>query len=108
MNKETAHTPGPWLVIKGSACDENSAYDFTVGQDVPDGHEGHVVATHIESGDDVRLISAAPDLLAALKGMERWAAEVFDGYPPSTASRYADTFREAARAAIAKAEGRHA
>ena len=45
------------------------------------------------------------ELLAALKGMEKWASSIHDGYPPSTASIAAAPYREAARAAIAKATG---
>jgi len=51
------------------------------------------------------LIAAAPELLAALEGMEKWASNIYDGYPPSTASIAAAPYREAARAAIAKATG---
>lgn len=54
---------------------------------------------------NARLIAAAPELLAALEGMEKWASSIHDGYPPSTASIAAAPYREAARAAIAKATG---
>lgn len=43
--------------------------------------------------------------LEALEGMEKWASSIYDGYPPSTASIAAAPYREAARAAIAKATG---
>lgn len=54
---------------------------------------------------NARLIAAAPELLAALEGMEKLASSIHDGYPPSTASIAAAPYREAARAAIAKATG---
>lgn len=41
--------------------------------------------------------------MEALEGMEKWASSIYDGYPPSTASIAAAPYREAARAAIAKA-----
>lgn len=44
-------------------------------------------------------------VLDALEGMEKWASSIYDGYPPSTASIAAAPYREAARAAIAKATG---
>lgn len=54
---------------------------------------------------NARLIAAAPELLAALEGMEKWASSIYDGYPPSTASIAAAPYREAARAAIASVKG---
>lgn len=54
---------------------------------------------------NARLIAAAPELLAALEGMEKWASSIHDGYPPSTASIAAAPYREAARAAIASVKG---
>ena len=54
---------------------------------------------------NARLIAAAPELLAALEGMEKWASSIHDGYPPSTASIAAAPYREAARAAIARVKG---
>jgi len=73
---------------------------------------GKYIVAKVWSGDDgdyggtAKLIAAAPELLAALRlGME-WSED--DGYPDdddmlSVGERL---FRQAARAAIAKAEGR--
>ena len=58
-----------------------------------------------EALTNARLIAAAPELLAALEGMEKWASSIHDGYPPSTASIAAAPYREAARAAIASVKG---
>jgi hypothetical protein len=50
---------------------------------------------------NARLIAAAPDLLAALRGLLDWAADVHAGKPVTI--NYAGM--DAARAALAKAEG---
>ena len=57
---ETKHTPGPWEVHQGN--------DYTVVLRPDDTTD---YAIHIPDGDiaDARLISAAPDLLAALEGL---------------------------------------
>lgn len=100
------HTPGPW-VAETSVCKDETGDGLAViavRTDVPEGctpTRGMVAWVHSGLGacstDDeaiatARLIAAAPDLLAALKGIlhiaDRKAAE-FD----------------AAHAAIAKAEG---
>lgn len=51
------------------------------------------------------LLADRDRLKEALEGMEKWASSIYDGYPPSTASIAAAPYREAARAAIAKATG---
>jgi hypothetical protein len=94
-----AHTPGPWeakptygrIVLNGS-----SIYGVA---DITGEFAGW-------NPDDLLLMAAAPELLAALRlGME-WSED--DGYPDdddmlSVGERL---FRQAARAAINKAEGR--
>lgn len=88
----TTHTPGPWRVV---------AVDWS-----PEGNARfEIEGVHRTGIADARLIGAAPELLAALEGMEKWASSIYDGYPPSTASIAAAPYREAARAAIAKATG---
>ena len=95
-------TPGPWNV-------EECRYGFAVYASTGDAvvktedAEGRYGA--IDNEADARLIAAAPELLAALEEMEKWASSLHDGYPPSTASIAAAASREAARAAIAKATG---
>ena len=92
------HTPGPWRV---------SNQDFTTGQtngfDVmhgdPDGSELLCVAADLRSLQDANLIAAAPDLLAALKALD---ADVAGKYGTNAC---VDALI-AARAAIAKAEGK--
>jgi hypothetical protein len=96
----TQHTPGPWNIR------ETETHVTVIGADNEvlfhdDKRIPRVIA-------DARLIAAAPELLAALEGMEKWASSIHDGYPPSTASIAAAPYREAARAAIAKATGEQA
>ncbi len=88
----TQHTPGPWKL--------NPAMDFSGTWDAWLGKDGVTIA-HIQSHKskelttaNARLIAAAPELLEALKGL----CEPAD---PATDSRR----WEAAKAAIAKAEG---
>jgi len=92
----TQHTPGPWAqngnLIEGPDG-ETVAYVTAYNTMTP------------RQKANASLISAAPELLAALEGMEKWASSIHDGYPPSTASIAAAPYREAARAAIAKATG---
>lgn len=92
----TQHTPGPWAqngnLIEGPDG-ETVAYVTAYNTMTP------------RQKANASLISAAPELLAALEGMEKWASSIHDGYPPSTASIAAAPYREAARAAIAEATG---
>lgn len=92
----TQHTLGPWAqngnLIEG-LDGETVAYVTAYNTMTP------------RQKANARLIAAAPELLAALEGMEKWASSIHDGYPPSTASIAAAPYREAARAAIAKATG---
>jgi hypothetical protein len=88
------HSPAPWKILPGSA-------HITVmsGTDAP-------VARYIRSIHDGALIVAAPDLLASLKVMvaayvDVWASGDCGHWDPESE----DTVK-AARAAIAKAEGR--
>ena len=84
MSTDKASTPGPWR------CD---SYRFVRQVDAPQ----HVICrlpTQYNSANQ-RLIAAAPDMLAALRDLERVAG---------IASSFDDPARVAARAAIAKAE----
>jgi hypothetical protein len=102
-NMENKYTTGPWNVEKcryGFAVYASKTGDVVVKTEDAEGRYGA-----IDNEADARLIAAAPELLAALKGMEKWASSIYDGYPPSTASIAAAPYREAARAAIAKATG---
>lgn len=85
MNAIGTHTPAPWLST-------NHGLTIKTGR-------GDIVC-HVRSGEnidaDARLIAAAPELLAALKGFMN-NTSVVHGLPHTA---------RAAAAAIAKAEGR--
>jgi len=90
------HTPGQWVIAN------SDAYNTVV---IAQGAEICTVIEH-QGGDrkaNARLIAAAPELLAALRGaMERWGdvigSQDHDFEDAAVLSR--------ARAAIARAEGR--
>lgn len=92
MGEETKHTAGPWVAER---CDVTPAYHIEAGA-YP---FGTCVCEVMETPRDgsaeanAHLISAAPELLAALKAVI------------SVADRQTTEF-DLARAAIAKAEGR--
>lgn len=93
---KTKHTPGPWYCVDTS----NHAHDYRLlaanGVPLP----LNVVANdHSEQRANARLIAAAPDLLAALRGMV-CLYEFMHARNPHTDSRPLQ-----ALAAIAKAEG---
>ena len=83
------HTPGPWQVEHGGV----NSFDVWL--------EGWKVPKLTENEANGRLIAAAPDMLAALKGLRCIMSETrceCDDCLASKASAYA---------AIAKAEGKH-
>ena len=92
MNK---HTPGPWTIANG---EDRRVYLINHGRDAV----GETVYTDTRNPADARLIAAAPDLLAALKGIlrEHDALQMAEG---RTGDRWPAATR--ARAAIAKATG---
>jgi hypothetical protein len=83
-----AHTAGPWTVTCDRDDDDERPLEIVTSDDW-----NHRIAFPASDGnpDDARLIAAAPDMLAALKGVLR------------VADRNTAEF-DAARAAIAKAE----
>lgn len=93
---ETKHTPGPWELAyeldgDGDAVRVSRAgHNFDVA--LVYGHGGDALSDH-ERNANARLVAAAPDLLSALRAV----VEIAD--------RKTVEF-DAARAAIAKAEGR--
>ena len=91
-----AHTPGPWTNDDGLVTGGESRARFAPGVsvDIFDASEWGA-EQHDEAMANAALIAAAPDLLAALKGLAT---------RDHTPDRYAGTELRAARAAIAKAE----
>lgn len=87
----TAHTEGPW-----ATDGRESAWDVVA----PDGTRIATVWRDEDNGpSDARLISAAPDLLAALERLE-------DVFPYSTTGSEERQALTVARAAIVKAKGK--
>jgi hypothetical protein len=105
----TKHTPGPWnanpkrLIIETqSGPVEGPLMSYLVGNraSLP----GTVVSIASERVADHHLCAAAPDLLAALQGLDE--AYCRAGSPLNKDERHEDRMRLiAARAAIAKATG---
>lgn len=101
----TTHTPGPWSADWGYivAPDVTGKHvDLYVATIAEEDEDGRVVPEH-ERDANARLIAAAPDLLAALRGVMTWWA---DTLPPHGADddMPAHLF-DAAHAAIARATG---
>ena len=89
-----AHTPGPWWIGTGDSERNNEIANV----------RGLMVwgpRFTASCGDDARLVTAAPDLLAACKELRMWISEhsarVGCGYPCALLDQ--------AYAAIAKAQG---
>lgn len=96
-----AHTPGPWSVNEIDATGEPSDYYIFI-------EPGVAVIERKASGEcdmpDARLISAAPDLLKALRDLDTCFCEA--GSPLSKEDRHRHRMALiAARAAIAAATG---
>lgn len=90
MNAAT-HTPGPWFANHGAVN----------AQDVPIALADDYSKSQSEREANARLIAAAPDMLAALRGIfVHLAAEAAD-----THRGHVIAALETARAAITKAEG---
>ena len=105
---ENKHTPGPWLISryappmsnKGQAADiyiddDNGGGEITVCKMAADVEDREMIEAN------ARLISAAPDLLKALKMLYQWVqaeVEQFEAAAPD------DFIIEAVEAAIKKAE----
>jgi hypothetical protein len=96
----TKHTPGPW-VARQSAHGPIDIFD-SQERDVVTVYGGGVPSEHKQA--NARLIAAAPELLDALKAMDAAICEGFETQAGRMAGRKALI---AARAAIAKAEGRN-
>ena len=113
------HTPGPWEAMYG----HHQSYDHFQASiyNVDTAPRGKAIARLPELGDEdtdaefkanARLIVASPDLLAALRGVlaEPYGCTLCDSGKPRNAAKghQPDCPYEAARAAIAKAEGKEA
>lgn len=104
------HTPGPWLLSAGwrptpSVVDHQNVYAPSkigvVAKVVMAGQDGDYSA---ERAANVRLIAAAPDLLAALREIETICTESASECRKRMGTRVGNSLT-VARAAIAKATG---
>lgn len=101
------HTAGPWKVV----LDETSDDPIRIFQNDGTGNGDHIklIAGNAESDANLRLIAAAPDLLAALKDAEDALAFILrEGRSIRTSLHFGGMSFDAlnqARAAILKAEG---
>ena len=92
------HTPGPWRIEPNIGFEPDIVKDNEAGT-WPDCSVICTMNGPIDfSGNDARLIAAAPELLEGLKGMLEWARRVKVSNPGPEIRN--------AIAAIAKAEGR--
>jgi hypothetical protein len=91
------HTPGPWLDRGECWNDPALACIQYAGEDANEAGDVAYVPPRTDGAQaaNVRLIAAAPDLLAALERMQRWAQH--NGLPDSICVEACD--------AIAKATG---
>lgn|SRR3990167_11477391 len=106
-NEAATHTPAPW----SQCCDSGYSSKCLRGVQhsrksaIHGGPDRRTIASHVENHADAFLISAAPDLLAALKdGLT--ALVVAQRERPEMRSAFYDGAIGDMRAAIAKAEGR--
>jgi len=103
------HTPGPWIARhqtgkKDGFIQKTGWVHIEVGNEAGDRFHKGVAQLHNISEADLKLISAAPDMLEALKAEEAWRESI------GLSSAHCDTLRAKACdlriAAIKKAEGR--
>ncbi len=107
MSEKVTHTPGPWPMQP-----TGDGKRIVIGRGLVEGPNGYEVA-EVYSDDcpydlaeaNARLIAAAPDLLAALKDAERILSYFADGETSFSGPGTPKTVRDAARAALTKAEG---
>lgn len=102
------HTPGPWTSILRKHPSQSEGEYFVMGQN----DHGIAMLLDYSPADEMRanaaLISAAPDLLVALKEcLDAELARRQKLLPGAPATTYCEARIARIRAAIAKAEGRN-
>ena len=104
--KNTQHTPGPWVI----ADDPTSEGVWIDHPDLKSGEDDEICRCldSTLSGEEclanARLIAAAPELLAALKGM----CDAYAGTGECSSANVCLSRYDKALATVAKAEGREA
>jgi len=101
VSTRAQHTPGPWTFSVGEGGDNLSIRAGDTAVVAGCGCCGSPWTDHKRAGANARLIAAAPDMLAALKGI---MADTCDLEPAYCADLVPET-RDLIRAAIAKATG---
>jgi len=98
----TAHTPGPWAITETGIFAEhlNAHGNFYICA-LPFPRE----EPSAQEAANLRLIAAAPELLAALRGAESALRKALPFCPADAEAHFVGEWLEEARAAIAKAEG---
>jgi hypothetical protein len=104
----SAHTPGPWIGAGPSFGDALPRFTTAILQDTPDDWTPEICFMPLLERDEeqeanANLIIAAPDLLAALKGLHDDLAEYSR---INDLGAYDNHWMQRAREAIAKAEGK--
>lgn len=101
----SGHTPGPWRTKRSltQMCDDGTTV-ASLGGEIPWWIFSDA-DTHGDREADARLVSAAPELLAALRFMVEVFGPGVDSYGPGAGPGEIDSVAQA-RAAIAAAEGR--
>lgn len=103
----SSFTPGPWEV----SPQEIDVEPFSWGVYRPGHNTKWFGVAAARTKEDARLIAAAPDLYAALRALNRYAASDYDDFTPCWCrvpglDRHEDSGCSLARAAMAKAEGK--
>jgi hypothetical protein len=99
---KTPHTPGPWNIIKHAAPEGYPQFGIYAGDGT---QRDFVIVRNDNAAADVELIAAAPEMLAALREIE---SNLTDHPEAKRGNSKVHYLMHAARAAIAKAEGRSA
>lgn len=111
------HTPGPWTWVEDAIYGGYSGIVGPDGQEVlfansaNDGDEGHAWFEDFPTKEDRCLMTAAPDLLEALKAVLSELPHDVPNALEDVANGTASTYQRAlvaANSAIAKAEGKEA
>jgi len=105
MTNHTTHTPGPWTIARPRHTGGHWSLCAVVAESGPTIAQHGVPFAHgeAEAEANLRLIAAAPDMLAALHTAAEWVAS--QGRVPGCAAA-AESMGRVIAAAIARAEGR--
>lgn len=103
----SSFTPGPWRIESRIYQMGRKLSGHVIAHGINshgDGPEGYICRTEWSSEEDARLLAAAPELLSALQHLLRHSG--IADVDPRDKDKQDQDIERAARAAIAKAEGR--